>query len=207
MLSTIVKISAVTNLSDARYCAGMGVEMLGFTLDKTDENYVSPEKYQEIRSWVAGVQFVGETQTEDFEEIREIVETYNPDCLQVTIPEMLPMLVSEFDIPLLLRLDADRISPPALSHYVSTYGKYVTYLLLESSLNSPLQEEWQNAISTLTEATQLLLGFGWENRQQLHQFLEKLPIAGIALKGSEELRPGYTDYGELMDILESLETE
>jgi len=37
--------------------------------------------------------------------------------------------------------------------------------------------------------------------------LERLPIAGIALKGSEELRPGYTDYGELMDILESLETE
>ena len=44
MLSTIVKISQVTNLSDAGYCAGMGVEMIGFMIDEDSESYVSAQK-------------------------------------------------------------------------------------------------------------------------------------------------------------------
>ncbi len=33
-LKTIVKVGNITNLSDARYCAVMGVDMLGFCLNK-----------------------------------------------------------------------------------------------------------------------------------------------------------------------------
>lgn len=32
-LKTFVKISGVNNLSDARYCAGMGVNQLGFNIE------------------------------------------------------------------------------------------------------------------------------------------------------------------------------
>ena len=58
MLKTVVKISNVTNLSDARYCAGMGVEMLGFSIDEAAETYVDLKKFNDIRSWIAGVQIV-----------------------------------------------------------------------------------------------------------------------------------------------------
>ena len=44
MLKTIVKVSEVNNLSDARYCAGMGVEYIGFSMDN-----VPFEKYKEMR--------------------------------------------------------------------------------------------------------------------------------------------------------------
>ena len=64
MLRTKVKISAVTNLSDARYCAGMGVEWIGFSMDT-----VPAEKYGEIRGWLAGVQVVGETDAPDAETV------------------------------------------------------------------------------------------------------------------------------------------
>ncbi len=34
-LNTFVYIRDVDNLSDARYCAGMGVDMIGFRLDRS----------------------------------------------------------------------------------------------------------------------------------------------------------------------------
>ncbi|MFM1835376.1 MAG: hypothetical protein RJA04_63, partial [Bacteroidota bacterium] len=49
MLKTLVKVSAITNLSDARYCAGMGVDLLGFPLGK-----ISIDQFTEIRNWLAG---------------------------------------------------------------------------------------------------------------------------------------------------------
>ena len=73
-LKTLVKISNVTNLSDARYCAGMGVDMLGFSMDADSPDYIEPKKFAEIRGWVAGVQIVGETQSTDPDVIEQLLE-------------------------------------------------------------------------------------------------------------------------------------
>lgn len=207
MLSTVVKISNVTNLSDARYCAGMGVDMLGFSLDANDPNYVTPEKFKDIRSWIAGVQLVGETQTEDLDEISELLKKYPLDAIQVSVPAMIPFLVSELKIPILLRVDIDLTEPEGLSVLLSDWGSAVTYLLLESSRNTPVSTSWEQALKQLPSHTPVLLGFGLENIDQIQHFIGSLPIAGISLQGSEELRPGYKDYGMLMDILEALETD
>ncbi|WP_332910561.1 hypothetical protein [Algoriphagus boritolerans] len=40
-LSTFVKINSVTNLTDARYGAGMYVDLLGFDLDDSSQNFMS----------------------------------------------------------------------------------------------------------------------------------------------------------------------
>jgi phosphoribosylanthranilate isomerase len=69
MLTRTVKISNVTNLSDARYCAGMGVEMLGFSIDEDSPNYISPKKFEDICSWLAGVTLVAETAQTNAESI------------------------------------------------------------------------------------------------------------------------------------------
>jgi phosphoribosylanthranilate isomerase len=54
MLTKTVKISNVTNLSDARYCAGMGVEMLGFSIDEDSPNYISPKNSRiSVPGWLA----------------------------------------------------------------------------------------------------------------------------------------------------------
>ena len=52
MLITKVKVGQVTNLSEARYCAGMGVDFLSFPIVSID-----PKTYQEITGWVAGPKF------------------------------------------------------------------------------------------------------------------------------------------------------
>jgi hypothetical protein len=69
MLKTKVKVSSIENLSDARYCAGMGVEWLGFPLA------MPLEKFAEIRNWLAGVQIVGEASGLKPEEISSVTST------------------------------------------------------------------------------------------------------------------------------------
>ncbi len=207
MLSTIVKISNVTNLSDARYCAGMGVEMLGFTLDPGNPQYITPDKFREIRSWIAGVQLVGETRSEDVQEILSLLDQYPLDALEIGVPAMIPFLVSELSIPVLLRINIDEITPETLSPVVRDYSSSVSYILLESLQNAPLSAKWTEAVGRLPLSSNILLGFGLDDTDQIQHCLDTLPVTGISLRGSEELRPGYKDYGMLMDILEALETD
>ena len=68
-LKTLVKVGEVSNLSDARYCAGMGVELIGFNLDKSSANYVSIETFTAITGWIEGVEFVAEFENSSLEEI------------------------------------------------------------------------------------------------------------------------------------------
>ena len=79
MLKTKVKVSAIENLSDARYCAGMGVEWLGFSM--TD---VPLDKFNEIRNWLSGVQIVGEAFNCSEDQIITLCESYQPDVLEIS---------------------------------------------------------------------------------------------------------------------------
>ena len=57
MLKTFVKVSGVNNLSDARYCAGMGVDVIGFNIDPELGEAIDPVKFGEISSWLAGADY------------------------------------------------------------------------------------------------------------------------------------------------------
>lgn len=59
-LKLSVKIGDVTNLSDARYAAGMGVDYIGFNINPDSEHFVTSDKVAEIINWVSGVGIIGE---------------------------------------------------------------------------------------------------------------------------------------------------
>ncbi len=205
MLKTVVKISNVTNLSDARYCAGMGVEMLGFSIDETVESYVNLKKFNDIRSWIAGVQIVAETELTEASLLLEKIERYQPNAIQISNAELLPWLKSETARPLILKVEADQ-DADTIEDIMVQNAPYVTYFLLESSSNTSLSGDWPDFLNTLSTRFSILLGFGitTENASFL---LDDVNISGIALRGSEEIRPGYKDFGDLMDVLEALEEE
>jgi phosphoribosylanthranilate isomerase len=69
-LKTFVKVSTVNNLSDARYCAGMYVNWLGFNLEESSPDYLSPEKFTEITEWLSGLEYVGEFENSHPDTIR-----------------------------------------------------------------------------------------------------------------------------------------
>jgi phosphoribosylanthranilate isomerase len=207
MLTRTVKISNVTNLSDARYCAGMGVEMLGFSIDQDSPNYISPKKFEEICSWLAGVQLVAETSQTDPELLLKALADYPVHYVQVESPGLLTYLQSELSLPLILRVSVDTYDTSDIYSILSRYGDSVAYFLLESDVNTPVTEEWVHVLSELAKENPILIGFGLDDEITVNKLTETFPEIGIALRGSEEIRPGYKDFGSMMDILEALEEE
>jgi phosphoribosylanthranilate isomerase len=207
MLSRTVKISNVTNLSDARYCAGMGVEMLGFSIDEDSPNYISPKKFEEICSWLAGVQLVAETSQSDPELLLKSLANYPVHYVQVESPGLLTYLQSELTLPLILRVSVDTYDSNDIVSIFSRYGDSVAFFLLESDAETALTQEWIQVLSGPAKGYPTLIGFGLEDETTVNRLTETFPEIGIALRGSEEIRPGYKDFGSMMDILEALEEE
>jgi phosphoribosylanthranilate isomerase len=198
-LKTSVYITNVTNLSDARYCAGMGVERLGFVMDKFSDAYVSPEKLKEIKSWLAGVKIVGQTQSADYEQIMEMFEMYEIDAIQISAPQLLPSLASE-NLSIILKVDAQSAY---LENQFEKYTHLVEFFLVEVI---DLTDQLRYELKDWGLQYPILLDLDM-NVEQIEAILADLPIKGIAIKGGAEERPGYKNFDELIEILETLEVE
>lgn len=198
MLKTTIKVSNINNLSDARYCAGMGVEMLGFSMDELDF-----DKFKEMRSWLAGVQIVGETDSKDISTIIDLVEKYEPDYLEVSDWENI-IEIQRIGKPIILKVDFATANLPAL---FQTTRANVDYFVLENSDEFEVVDD--TALSQLDAWSFLfpiLLGFGVKE-SNANELLEQTQLKGFALKGGREIRPGFGDSEDLMNVLEILETD
>ena len=160
MLTKTVKISNVTNLSDARYCAGMGVEMLGFSIDEDSPNYISPKKFDDICSWLAGVNLVAETAQTDPANIINTLSQYAVHSVQVESSGLLNYLHSELNLPLILRVSVDTYEANEISSILNRYEGDVSHFLLESDNNAKLSDEWIQVLGSLASEYPILVGFG-----------------------------------------------
>jgi phosphoribosylanthranilate isomerase len=198
MLKTTVKVSNINNLSDARYCAGMGVEMLGFSMDELDF-----DKFKEMRGWLAGVQVVGETDSKNIETIIDLVEKYQPDFLQVSHWEDIAE-IQKIGKPIILKVDFAKANLPAL--FQTTKG-FVAYFVLENSDEfDVIDEAILSQLDAWSFQFSILLGFGLKE-SNTNELLEQTQLKGFALKGGNEIRPGFGNSEELMNLLEILERE
>ena len=77
MLKTTVYVSDINNLSDARYCAGMMVDYLGFNLDK-----ISLDDFKEITSWVEGT-IVAEFDNPNLDKINTFLKEFPLDYIAI----------------------------------------------------------------------------------------------------------------------------
>jgi phosphoribosylanthranilate isomerase len=204
MLKTTTKISAVSNLSDARYCAGMGVEMLGFCADESSDTYVSPTTFKEITGWLSGVKTVIESDSNHVEFLLSIIDKYNFSYLQVSHNEIISTLKSQINIPIILKIEADQ-DADNIDGIIKKYAADVAYFLIESRSSADFGGDWPMFLQQFN-VYPILLGFGI-NPNNVIDILAQCQPAGIALKGSQETRPGFKDYGDLMDILEILDDD
>jgi phosphoribosylanthranilate isomerase len=196
MLKTQVKVSSIANLSDARYCAGMGVEWLGFPLLD-----LTLERFTEIRNWLAGVQIVGEFTNATAEQIREAVSTYKPDVIEIDSSVSLVAIQSIY-IPKILRVNIDTDNLPAIFAASAPYVSH--FLVVGDSVDSLTGME--ASIEIWSAQYPIILGLDIPE-SDLDEWVEQSSIQGIGLVAGEEDRPGFRDFTDLMTILEKLETE
>ena len=191
-LKTIVKVGNISNLSDARYCSGMGVDILGIAAIPTNSAYLSPDLYHEIRGWITGPSIVAELYGIDkTHSISDIIEKYAPDYLEIDIKE-LDVLPADVTLPLILKVsDIEELNR------ISIDKSRIAYVVLEES----------NLSHAKTLATDYKVLIELRSASDLQTTIDNYPIKGFTLIGSPELRPGFKDYGDLADVLEQLEVD
>lgn len=201
-LKTFVKVGNITNLSDARYCAGMGVDMLGFCVNPASPDFIHPDNIKEIIGWVAGPQFVADYGNLEINDIKQIQEGLELETIQVSNVAAANQLAAEGQ-SVLLKLEVS--SDHDLNKLNANFDSEIKYLHISSDTPS-LYDQIDQFISNSSIDIPILKGYNLSS-DSISTILEDSPFSGIVLKGSHEEKPGYKDYEELADILEALEEE
>ena len=202
-LKTKVKVNHITNLSDARYCAGMGVHYLGFSFIIGDDTYIDPEKYNEIKTWISGPEFVAEFNNADISYIKNILSRISIDLIETNQPDILNQL-GLIGKPIILKLDLAKYqSFEDLRGDLSYANDMVELFIIE---NTSKNTEIPDFIRELASSFRLLLGFNID-KTKIQTIIDETAIYGIVLQGGKEEQVGFKDYDELADILELIEIE
>ena len=202
-LKTIVKVGNISHLSDARYCAGMGVDYLGFCLDHTNQNFIDPDNFKNIKNWVVGPKIVGEFSTNTPEYIRDNIRNYSLDMLEVSSPEVIYQ-ISDINIPKILRINVSSFPDiNNLEKLLEELSGQVNFFIIEKSDDS---SHVLSSFFTLANTYKIMAGFDLESKM-VSQLILMSNIYGISMQGGSEIKPGYKDYDDLAEIFEILEKE
>jgi phosphoribosylanthranilate isomerase len=190
-LKTRVKVGRVTNLSEARYCAGMGVDMLGFPVG---DDGLKPEEYKQMIEWVAGPELVLEVYHSQMEDLKAITDNYPGHYIEVGRNQI--HWLSDKSLNFIVAIEA--------RDWVNVYGdlmgkENVKYIEL-------IDASRQDASAVRAIGTHFPVLVSVKNTDSLAETL-KLNSAGIALTGSDEEKPGIKNYGHVADILEALDVD
>lgn len=181
-LKVTVKVGNIVNLSDARYCAGMGVDLLGFP------STLTLDTYRDIRGWVTGPRVVLELAPEETD-VPKLLESFIPDLILVT-PVQAALVPSS--VPVIFSGTAQEVGSLP-DHDL----KRAAYFQLSNGSISDLP-----VVRTLTDMAPVLVEWPGET---VWERLQQLPNCGLALQGSAEEKPGLKDFDYLSEILEQLE--
>lgn len=184
-LKTKVIVGNITNLSEARYCAGMGVDFLAFPSHRID-----PKTFQEITGWVSGPAHI--LDLTESEVIPDELASYSADYVLVNI-QQLNKISDPIQYPLIVFLK-DLSEWLILKSEILSRKIPLSYLIIESK--------------NMVAIDQLNTGFSvfvrYDRQHTIEAILES-GMGGVMLLGSDEEKPGLKDYSELSEILEALE--
>jgi phosphoribosylanthranilate isomerase len=183
-LKTNVLVENITNLSEARYCAGMGVNFLAFPAQ-----HVDPKLYKDITGWVHGPEMAIDIQNNS-NPSADLNEYQAPNII-CSISQLVDGLqsVSKF----IVRLTPSEWNANKL--FLSQHNREIGYLLF-----SELDKE---SIKESSKEFKVYVAMGSNSLSDLLA----LPIEGIALKGSDEMKAGLKSYEHLSEVLEELEMD
>ncbi|MDP5120548.1 MAG: hypothetical protein NWQ46_03050 [Spirosomaceae bacterium] len=191
MLTKSIYVSGVNNLSDARYCSGMGVEFIGVSMDEHDPNYLPVEKFNEINGWLVGINWIAESSDSNAESLIEKCEIYGLKRIAIANDLLAEQLiVAGFEV--LLKVEevlTSVISSPNIIGY-------------EIIFSEKLLDELENGL--YNDNTSLYLG-GEISIENLEKINEIESVKGVVISGGEEERPGYKDMDGLIDAIEVFE--
>jgi phosphoribosylanthranilate isomerase len=199
-LKTFVKISNVSSLSDARYCAGMMVDVIGFNVDPSSDSHIALADYTEITEWVAGVDFVGEFEKANLEQIKHTIKNYPLSYIQISQIDLVEK-VNLLGYPIIFKLNVNTESELSELKSTLSYLDELVKIVIIKSENEAIFDELDSRIGYYHCNFRLVKGFGITSMEHLHKF------PGLEMEATIEDKPGNKDYGMVMDVLEAIEAD
>lgn len=190
-----IKISKVSNLTDARYFTAMGVDYLGFCCNVGAELYCAPSKIKEITDWVTGPDFVMEIdgwQTED-----EVIDISNTGLGQALHLGAFSSYQQSFPLPIFKDFILENLEDARMDD--------VDFPVIRSDKQfSELTASQISLIQALIEKRKVFLDIPFDHNM-VTSLLDTLPVYGLILRGGEEEKTGLKSFEQLDYIFETLE--
>ncbi|WP_156175892.1 beta/alpha barrel domain-containing protein [Hymenobacter terrenus] len=190
-------IRGINNLSDARYCAGMGADKLTFVLDPTLPGHLDTKTVKELASWIAGVELIGEFGQLSAYEINALSTECALDAVLLRHPRTNEEL-AEIAPPVYIEIAAESLAA------VQFLPDSVAGLVIE--LPETIAAETTAALVPIASSRPLWLGPGL-HPQRARELASQLHLAGLSFPAGDEVKPGLRDFDQLEAVFEALEID
>lgn len=206
MIPVQIKICGVTNLKDARACAELGANMIGFNFYRQSPRYIEPRIARQIIEAIPpGVCAVGVFVDASSEEIRKIAETAGVRCVQLhgcASPDACCGLAREFRV-----IRAFSTDPQFRPEEISLFG-HCDALVDAHHPNlrggTGLTCNWLVARATHSFARFLILSGGL-TEQNVSQAIATVTPDAVDVCSGVESAPGVKDHHALEDFITAVQ--
>ena len=201
-----LKICGITQLEDARYCAGAGADYLGFIQHEESPRYVAPAQAAEIIEWVHGPQPVGVFVNDTAEEVNATADDAGFDLVQLHGNEP-PALCSEVERPVIkaVRVLHDA-SATQLRAFMEPYTEHVDYFLLDThstSLWGGTGESFNWRLARELSADFPLFLAGGIDADNVEEAVRTMQPYAVDLSSSLESAPGKKSFDKMGRFFEA----
>ena len=199
---TKLKLGNITNLSDARFAAAVGIDYLGSCFDPSSENYIAPIKAKEIIDWTTGVHIVAEFGEQSPDEIRDISELLNVDGIELN-NRMLPDECATLEKGLIKKTDVSSFDEEGLKTELGAYAASCDVFHLYASKPVQLNE---SLMQELCRSYKIIWGFEFTSATVM-QIIDTYKPYALHVSGGVEEKAGIKDFDELNDLLDVIRAE
>ena len=190
-------IRGINNLSDARYCAGMGADKLTFVLDPALPGALDSRTVKELAGWVAGVELIGEFDQLSAPEINAIAADCALDAVLLRRPRTEAEL-AEIAPPVYVEL-GPYADTQAQELPVSPIGWVIELDPSNANINQAVLHE-------IGQQRPLWVGPGLDP-VRAREIIAQVPVAGLSFPSGDEVKPGLRDFDQLEAVFEALEVD
>lgn len=191
-------IRGINNLSDARYCAGMGADKLTFVLDPSLPGHLDTKVMKELTGWIAGVELIGEFDQLSAPEINALAADCALDAVLLRSYRT-PDELAEIAPPVYLELTGAELADGPSALPAGPVG-FVSELATDPAADASV------LLAALAARVPLWLGPGL-HPERARALATGLPLAGLSFPSGDEVKPGLRDFDQLEAVFEALEVE
>lgn len=200
-----IKICGITRLEDARYCAALGADYLGFIQYPESPRYVAPEVARSCIEWLYGPEYVGVFVEERPEVINRVAEQVGFTYVQVH-GRLRPEDCARIERPVIrafqVRHDASVEQMEAL---MEPYAEVVDYFLLDTyhtNLWGGTGESFNWRVARALASRYPLFLAGGLRAENLEEAIQTVRPFALDLSSSVEEAPGIKDFDKLSRLFE-----